>query len=111
LLQKDHQVLLKIQIDISALFENTEYNALTIGPVTIELDLNETGLSEVNKVEYYINNELKHNITEEHIFVFNEFAFGIYTIKVVAYGQSEVVTQEMNVFMINFGLNYSMQES
>ena len=90
--------------EISPFLDNVGYETLIVGPINIEVEVNETEFFEVEKVEYYVNNELKYNTTKNHSFIFNELIFNIATIKVIAYGNSESITEEIDAFIINFGL-------
>lgn len=90
--------------DISPFLGDVDYEALIIGPISIEVEVNETELFEVEKVEYYIDNQLKNTTIDEHVFIFNELIFNITTIKVIAYGEGKSITEEINAFVINFGL-------
>jgi uncharacterized repeat protein (TIGR01451 family) len=83
-----------------------ECDAIAIGPITIQTNINEEKFFNVEKVEFYINDELKGDTIElPYEFTLNEKMFGIFTIKVVGVGQDKTVTEEMKVLIINFGLN------
>ncbi len=89
--------------EIGAFLDGVDYETLIIGPITLEVEVNESEYFPVEKVEYYLNDELLGNTTEDHLFMINELLFNITTIKIIAYGEEQQVTEEIEAFMINFG--------
>ncbi len=77
--------------------------ALIFGQITIDVDTN--GF-EVGRIEFYVDNELKGNVTEEpHGFMWNERTFRLHEIKVIVYDSNdvEVASDKIEIFIYNLG--------
>ncbi|HEC76362.1 MAG TPA: DUF1565 domain-containing protein [Thermoplasmatales archaeon] len=71
---------------------------LIIGKITVEAE----AIGKINKVEFHIDNELKHvDDQEPYSWLWNESAFGMHEIKVVAYSDEEA-SDEIDVIIFNF---------
>ena len=70
---------------------------IIIGKITIEVEVN--GVLSVEKVEFYIDGELKETKTEEpYEWTWDETSFLAHTIKVVAYYNGDTISSEMKVW-------------
>ena len=70
---------------------------IVIGKITIKVNA-----YNVEKVGFYVDNELKHIDDESpYEWLWNEFAIGSKTIKVIGYGESQQAEDEINIFIIN----------
>jgi hypothetical protein len=77
---------------------------VVIGPITIEAEKGDVEGS-IEKVEFFIDDKLKHTATvKPYSYLWNEKAFGGYTIKVKAYDNyGNVVVDQQRVSVFNFG--------
>ncbi|MCD6447746.1 MAG: hypothetical protein J7L58_01705, partial [Thermoplasmata archaeon] len=74
----------------------TSDKTVIIGRITIEAETNG------NKVEFYINDELKYeDDSSPYQWTWDETAVGKYTIKVVAYNENTLVEDEQEIWIIN----------
>ena len=70
--------------------------AVIIGRITIEAETNG------NKVEFYVNDELKHeDDSPPYQWTWDETAVGKYTMKVVAYNENTLAEDEQEIWIIN----------
>ena len=72
-------------------------NTLVFGKIDIEVTA-----YNVEKVEFYIDGELKYTATEEPFtWTLDETLFGRHTIKVIGYGEEKQAEQEMDILIFN----------
>ncbi|RLI99156.1 MAG: hypothetical protein DRP08_07530, partial [Candidatus Aenigmatarchaeota archaeon] len=92
-------------LNISGFLKYFDGSALVIGPITFEIN-NETDFyNDIEHVEYYIDNELVNTTSQEPFnYTLNRRCIGIRTIKIVAHTSSNMITEEKNILIINFGL-------
>ena len=58
----------------------------------------------MDRVEIYVEDELKaQGTTNPFNWTWNETAFGVYPVKAVAYNESDTVSDEMYVLILNLG--------
>jgi len=94
---------------IARLLQFIDADALIIGPITVEVEIDDPEF-EAEEVEFYIDNELKNTTSERpYNWTFNERFLRICTIKVVSYGtalgKEITVYDEIDVLILNFGLS------
>jgi hypothetical protein len=78
---------------------------LVIGPITVSADIKETNDFIIDHVELYINGELNSTLTEApYEWRLNDKIFGVQTIKIIAHSDEDTIADEIDVFIINFGL-------
>jgi len=84
----------------------TLFKSRIIGSINIRADVTDNG--EIEKVEFYINNELKKTDKEKpYSYKYNEFSIGRKTIKIVAYDRAGLNTTVIQkVRAINLGLDF-----
>jgi hypothetical protein len=110
--KKDHMYIGNIErFAVANFLKFIDADAFIIGPITFEFEVDDPDFI-VEKVEFYINDELI-NTTSEPPFewTFNERFFKICTIKAVAYGtlfgEENIVTDSIDALIFNFGLTPS----
>ena len=99
----------KVLFKASQLLQFIDADVIAIGPITVNFKVNDSDFI-TEKVEFYINGELKNTTSESpYEWTFNERFFSICTIKVVAYGtvfgEESTISDEINVLILNFGFN------
>lgn len=93
---------------IPKLLEFFDCDGFIIGNITIEVEVNETDDFKVDRIELYVEDELKAQGTENPFnWTLDETLFGIYPIKAVAYDENDTVSDEMYVFILSLGRSVS----
>jgi len=94
---------------ITKLLQFINADALIIGPINVKIEIDDLDFK-VEKVEFYINGELKNTTTKmPYNWTFNERLFRICTINVVAHGEvldkKSIISNEIDVLILNLGLS------
>ncbi|RLF93354.1 hypothetical protein DRN50_07370, partial [Thermococci archaeon] len=80
-------------LNISRLLWFFDCEAFAIGPITFEINISNNSLQSVERIEFYVDDEIVGNITNDsYNFTLNDRRFGIYTVKVVVYGDGKSLT-------------------
>ena len=107
-LRKEHLYLHNNELfKVSSLLETLDCDIFVIGSLAINVDIEESDEIEIDKVEFYIDDDLKSTSTAKICsMTINEQILGRHTIKVVVYDKqnNEIVREEMKLFIINLGI-------
>ena len=97
---------------IELLLDLFETDVLCIGPISFELNIDETKYFPVEEVKYYLNGELIDNVTENPFeYTFNQRYFGRCTIKAEAFGNGQSISDELDMIVFNFGLTSESEDN
>ena len=104
-------ILNKEVIKLANLMNILKCDCLAIGPITTIIDTNNTGITNVERVEFYVNDELAWNTSNTpYEYTINEPMIGRANIKTILYGDGQELSDEINVLVLNLGLMSDEEE-